>query len=239
MTGLKTSEKEYLLSFLESHYGVARVEIRDELSDELPKNPTDLSFVRYKFTRSTDEPVGNFTLKFQYRVQYLEDVIRLSPENPPSFREGYISQISLSDNQRIRATNNPNLTTESLVDSDQSDELVKRITEHVNFLQSEIKNCQFEEEVQRQIHLIIALIQYSIDNRSSADIQNPFRPLRYICTNKRLSASCQSYTYSKIGHKLDFMSDDSDTIPENLLPYCGKNIKSLVSIVEKCLENHE
>lgn len=71
----------------------------------------------------------------------------------------------------MRARNNPNLTTESLVNSDQYDELVKRITEHVNFLQSKIKNCQFEEEVQRQIHLIIALIQYSIDNRSSADIQ--------------------------------------------------------------------
>lgn len=85
MTGLETSEKEYLLSFLESHYGVAREEIRDEFSDELPKNPTDLSFVRDKVTRSTDEPVGNFTLKFQSRVQYLEDVIRLSLENLPRF----------------------------------------------------------------------------------------------------------------------------------------------------------
>lgn len=240
MTELDTSEKEYLLSFLESHYEIPREDIHEQLDgDGLPEKPRDLPFVRKKIIYSNDETVGSFTSEFHSRVRYLEDLIRLNLDNPPSFREGYVEQISLSDHQRMRARDSPNLTTKSLVDDDQYEELIGTIENHVEFLLSEIEECEFEEEVQEQLHLIISLMRYSINNRNSADIKNSFRPLKYISSNKNLSKGRQSHAYSKIGHKLDFMFEDQDTIPEELLPYYEKNIKSLVSTIEKSLKNNE
>lgn len=240
MTELETSEKEYLLSFLESHYDIPREDIHEHLDgDGLPENPRELPFVRRKIIYSNDETVGSFTSEFHSRVQYLEDLMRLNLDHPPSFRDGYVKQISISDHQRMRARDNPNLTTKSLVDDDQYDELIDTIENHIEFLLSEVENCAFDEEVQQQLHLIIALMRYSINNRTSADIKNSFRPLKYISSNKNLSEGRQSHAYSKIGHKLDFMFEDKDTIPEELLPYYEKSIKSLVSVIEKSLESHE
>lgn len=238
MTELKTSEKEYLLSFLESYYEIQREDFDRHLDGEkLPENIGELSFVRN--INSTETPVGSFTSEFHSRVQYLQDLIHLNLHHPPSFRDGYIKQISLSNHQKMRARDKPNLTTESLADDYRYEELIDRIEKHIEFLKSEVENCAFDETVKEQLHLIFSLMQYSIDNRNSADIQNSFKPLKYISSNKNLSKNRQLRTYSKIGRKLDFMFEDTDTIPEELFPYYEKKIKSLVSTIEKSLESRE
>lgn len=234
------SEKRELLSFLESHYDVPREELNDFIDDSsIPENPRDLDFIKDKIIYNKDEVVGSFSSEFRSRVEYLDEFIQLNLDNPPGFREGYVEQVELSNDAKMKARENPRITTKSLVSEEDYRGIVSSIKAQVNFLESEIRNCDFNKDVQNQLHLIIALMKYSLDSNSSADIKNSFRPLSYITAHRNLSHGRHSHAYSKIGHKLDFMFEDTDTIPEKLLPYYDNNIKSLVATIEKSVEKHQ
>lgn len=240
MGEISPSEKRELLSFLESHYNIPREELHDLIDDSsIPEDLRDLGFIKNKIIYSENEVVGSFSLEFRSRVEYLEEFIKLNLEKPPGFRDGYVDQIKLSNNAKRKARKRPRLTTESLVSEEDYKSIINSIENQVNFLESEIENCDFNQDVMNQLHLIIALMKYALDSKSSANIKNSFRPLSYISAHSNLSQRRHSHSYSKIGHKLEVMFEDTDTIPEKLLPYYDDNIKSLVSTIEKSVEKHK
>ena len=240
MGEINSSEKRDLLSFLESYYDIPREELYKFVDkDSFPENPRELDFVKDKMIYSKDEVVGSFSAEFRSRVEYLDEFIRLNLDNPPSFKKGYVYQVELSDQERMKARDNPRLTTKSLLGDGHYDNLISSIQTQVNFLESEIENCDFNEDVENQLNLTIALMKYSLADESSAKIKNSFRPLSYISAYKNLSQGRHSHAYAKIGHKLDFMFENTDTIPEKLLPHFQNNIKPLVSTIDRSVEAHQ
>lgn len=236
---LTRSEKEMVLSFLESYYDVSRERIDELIVDEFPDNPRDLEFVRDKIIYNSDETVGTLSDEFYARNEYLRDILTLNFTHPPGFRDGYIKQPELSDQNRFKARENPNIATVNLVSDDEYDDLMTRIGDQVSILKSELDNCELEDEVELQFRLVLALLEYSVDTKRSVNIQNAFRPLSYMCSNHDISVGRHEHAYSKIGSKLDHMFDDNDRVADELYENFDGNMKELVRVVENSLEVSE
>lgn len=239
-SGDGTSEKRELLSFLENRYNIPRERLHDSVDvEKLPDEIDELPFVRRKVVYSSDENVGHLTDEFHARVEYIDDLLRLNFDNPPGFRDGYISQSEVKDDMIHRARENPRLVTSSLVSDEEYGNLIERLSNQVEFLGEEISECEITGELADQIRLLLALMRYCLETGNSANIKNGFRALRYLTTNRNVSLGRHQHAYSKIGGKLEAIFDDMETVPDNLYPYYNSNMKSLVGCTEKCVSETE
>lgn len=234
---LTRSEKEAILTFLESYYEVSRERMDRFIEDEFPDNPRDLEFVSGKLIYHSDRTVGTLSDEFYARTEYLDDFLRLNFNHPPGFRDGYIQQPKLSAQNRAKARKNPRIVTARLVSDEQYDDLITRVSNQVSILKSELENCNLEDEVELQFRLVLALLEYSTETGRSTNIKNAFRPLIYMCSNHNISAGRHQSAYSKIGAKLDHMFDNNETVADELYENFDGNMKELVKVVENSLED--
>lgn len=234
------SERRDLLRFLESRYDVPRERLFTWVNMEnLPDEIEEFSFIRKKMVHSNDENVGHLTDKFYARVEYIDDFLNLNFNYPPGTRDGYINQSEVKDDMKYSLNSNRNLVTSSLVSEEDYDDLIRKISDQLDFLEDELENCEMTDEVRYQFHLVLSMMKYSVETKNSANIKNSFRAMKYLCSNHSISSGRHDHGYSKIGRKLDSLFDNKSTVSDKLYPYYSENMKSLVNCVEECLSRLE
>lgn len=238
-TNVEPSAKEYLISFLESKYNIEREQSNRLIDmDELPDDARDLLFTKNKLMCSDNEVVGTLTEEFLSRSENLSNIINLNLSNVPTFKYGYIKQAEISREAEIKVRGNPQIATKAVISDEEFKSILGRIADEVEFLSDELDNCEISDELESQFRVILSLIRYAIDLKSSAHIFNAYRVLRYITAHKNISEGRQKHSYSRLGHKLDIIFDNENLIPDELYPYYEGNISDFVSVMDKAIEQN-
>jgi hypothetical protein len=235
---ISVEEKRNLLAFLESYYDVPRCRLDNVIKENnLPEDITELDFVNNKTLFNNTEIYGTISDEFYARKEYIRELVHLNMNNPPTFKDGYIEQLELTDEGRMKARENPRIITKRITSKKEYNRLLQKIEDQIEFLEEELENCDIPKNLEDQYSLIFSFIMYCIENGSSADIQNSIRPLKYLSANRSISQNRYKRTYSKIANKLDAVFDQKEEIANKLYVYYTGDLEDIVYQIDKCYEN--